>query len=1096
MDTQQDITKRRTQLSPEKQLLLQKRLQATSQVIEEPTIIIVRRPDDSDDPLSFVQERFWFLQQFDPNSGVYNEADAIEIHGQPDLAVFAQAIREIIRRHEILRTTLPIVDGFLKQIIHPIESLQNPFTVIDLQSLPVETRYAVGVQLVEQEMLRPFNLINDWPWRIYLIQIMPDHWILSLLFHHIVSDGWSMYNFHNELNTLYKAFLSQQPSPLAELPIQYADYACWQRQAMQNGHLKEQLEYWKQKLQGVSPILALPLDFPRLPVQTYNGQRKPLAIPQSLSMAVQSLSNREGATLFMTLFAILNILLFRYTAQEDIVIGSPIAGRTHPDLEQLIGMFVNTLVLRNDLSRNPTFCELLKRVRSTCLEAFVHQDVPFDHLVEFTNPERNLSHLPLVQMTFVLQNIPEGHANVFGLESYKLELDNPTARFDLTLRLQEAPQGLQGFLEYNTDLFTSATIDRLCQHFITILTSVVDHPQQHITDIPLLSASERQQLLVDWNATEASYPQKTIHTLFEAQVLQQPDTIAALFADSMVSYSCLNQSANQIAYLLRNYNVGPEVRVGICLDRSLDLITGLLGILKAGGVYVPLDPTYPQERLEWVVTNAHISIILTQSHLLGVLPAHAAQTICLDHEYLHIAQQPVENMEISINPHNLAYIIYTSGSTGKPKGVQIEHHTLTNFLYSMAEKPGLTQRDYLLSVTTLAFDIAALELFLPLMVGAHLMIVSREVAADGRQLIKHAMAYETTVLQATPATWRLLIEGQWNGMPQLRMLCGGEALPKALATQLLDRSPELWNMYGPTETTIWSAVQPVDLVDTTIRIGSPIANTSFYIVDTKFEPLPIGVYGELYIGGDVLARGYLSLPKLTAERFIPDPFSNMPGARMYRTGDVMRYHLDGTMEFSARADHQVKVRGYRIELGEIETVLLEHRTVQNAVVLVHVDQTEVQRLVAYVVPTSETTDTSSLISVLRHYLQQCLPDYMIPSVWMVLDTLPLTPNGKIDRKTLLHSTKVRPEPEHAFVAPQTTTEQKLADIWATILDVERVGVLDNFFDLGGHSILATRVIARVDACFQVELSLRSLFEHHTLQAAAAHIDLLCQGDVV
>ncbi len=912
--------------------------------------------------------------------------------------------------------------------------------------------------------------------------------MLLLTLHHIVSDGWSMGIFYDELTTLYAAFLADRPSPLSELPIQYVDFAAWQRQWLKGETLDELLSYWRSQLAGIPPVLELPTDRPRPAMQTLHGSYLRFVLPQPLAEQLLALSLREGVTLFMTLLAAFQALLYHYTGQEDIVVGTPIAGRTRTELEGLIGCFINTLVLRSKISGSATFRELLSQVREVSVGAYAHQDLPFEQLVEALQPERNLSHPPLFQVMFVLQNAPITTSDLTGLKLRPLRAQNDTAKFDITLFFEEAEQGLVGALEYNSDLFDAATILRMQHHFQRLLEGIVTHPDQPLRELPLLSEAERQQLLVEWNATEAEYPrEQCIQHVFEEQVEQTPDAVAVIFEGEQLTYRELNRRANQLAFYLQKQGVRQETLVGLCMERSVEMLVSLFGILKAGAAYVPLDPAYPRQRLAFMVTDAQVSLLLTRQRLVELLPEQRVPIISLDAHWEAIAIEEGGNLARSISADNLCYVIYTSGSTGQPKGVQVLHNAVVNFLTSMQRQIGLLDQDILLAVTTLSFDIAALELLLPLTIGARVVILRREVISDGIQLAAQISASRATIMQATPATWRLLLEAGWPGSSQLKILCGGETLPFELAKQLLERGASLWNLYGPTETTIWSLAHQIEPRDESVYIGRPIANTQVYLLDSQLQPVLLGISGEIYIGGVGVARGYLNRPELTAARFVPHPYSSEPGARLYRTGDLARYLSNGDLEYLGRTDQQVKIRGFRIELGEVEAALTEHPDVQESVVLAHEETPGEKRLVAYVVPQAEQRLT---VRDLRRYLKENLPDYMVPSAFVMLKALPLTSNGKVDRRALPTPDGVRPELEEAYVAPGTPIEEALAKILIQVLQQERIGIHDNFFDLGGHSLLATQIVVRIRDTFQVELPLRSLFLAPTLAGIAEQIEAI------
>ncbi len=796
----------------------------------------------------------------------------------------------------------------------------------------------------------------------------------------------------------------------------------------------------------------------------------------------------------MTILAAFQVLLYRYSGQEDILVGSPTTGRSRREFSGIVGDFINPVVLRANLSGNPTFKTFLTQVRHTVLDALRHQDYPFALLVERLHLTQEPSRSPLFQVMLILRKLhrfeelsefllpseTETRMNFGGLELEPTALAQQEGQFDLTLEMIETGGSLFGAWKYNTDLFDECTVHRIAEQFQTLVSSVVANPDQPISTLPLLSKAEQHQLLVGWNDPQVDYPRDTcIHQLFEAQAQLTPQATAVVFADEHLTYRELNARANQLAHYLQALGVGPEVLVGICVERSPEMVVGLLAILKAGGAYVPLDPAYPQERLELMLEDAQVSVLLTQRLVAG-FREDSAKVVCLDSDWKRIAQSSQENPPSRVTAEHLAYVIYTSGSTGKPKGVQIPHRAVVNFLDSMRKQPGLTNRDIVLAVTSLSFDIAALELFLPLIVGARLVVVSREVATSGAQLHATLLESGATALQATPATWRLLVAAGWRA-GRLKALCGGEALPRELANQLRERGADLWNLYGPTETTIWSTSYFVQSSTGSVPIGRPIANTQIYLLDANLQPVPVGVAGEVYIGSAGLARGYLNRPELTAEKFIPNLYSEQPGARLYKTGDLARYLSDGNIEFLGRTDYQVKLRGFRIELGEIEAVLSQHPAVQHTVVLAREDIPGDKRLVAYVV-----SDQAGLTpSELRRFLQEQLPEYMIPSV-VILENLPLTPNGKVDRQAL-------PKPEVGRLAagdmvPQTEVEQTIALVWREVLDVKQVGLHDNFFELGGHSLLMAQLHNKLRDVLNRDISIIELFKHPTIGALAKYLN--------
>jgi amino acid adenylation domain-containing protein len=1086
--SKEQILKQKSQLSPAKQKLLEKSLQGKFKS-ESELNLIARRSNTAPLTLSFSQQRLWFLQQLEPDNSFYNEHGAIQLSGTLHVAALERTLNRIIERHEVLRTTFNLVEEKPVQVIASNLTLALP--VIDLRQLEEAQRQPEIQRLSIEQSQRPFDLVNGPLLRWMLLQISDREHVLLFSIHHTVFDGWSSGIITRELSALYQAFSKGKPSPLPELSIQYADFAVWQQQQLQGEKLESQLSYWKQQLKNAPPLLQLPTDRPRPPVQTYRGAKLSFQLSKNLTQAVQAIAKKSKSTLFMTLLTALKILLYRFSGQEDIIVGSPTANRNRAEIEELIGCFINTIVLRTSFSGNPTVEELLCQVRQMMLDAYAHQDLPFEKLVEELQVERDPKYNPIFQVSFTLQNTPQVKFELPELTVTPFEVESTRALLDLRLELTETEQGLEGFWEYNTDLFDGSTIERMSKHFQVLLEAIAANPQQRISELPLLTQPERHQLLVEWNDTERDYPKnKCIHQLFEEQVEKTPDAVAVVFEEQQLTYTELNNRANQLAHYLQNLGVKPETLVGICVERSLEMVVGLLGILKAGGAYVPLDPHYPQERLSYMLADSRVEVLLTQSQLLPSLPEHQAPVVGLDADWSAIAQQSPNNLEVEVSSENLAYVIYTSGSTGKPKGVPIPQRALINFLNSMHLTLGMKEQDILLSVTTLSFDIAGLEVFLPLISGSGLALISRDVAMDGSQLLEKLSTSNATFMQATPATWRLLLAAGWQGERPLKVLCGGEALDNSLAADLVERSTKVWNLYGPTESTIWSAVYQLEsqlkteATQGTIPIGRPIANTQIYLLDHNLQPVPIGVAGELHIGGDGLARGYLNRPELTQEKFIPNPIAPSISARLYKTGDLARYLPNGNIEYLGRIDHQVKVRGFRIELGEIETAIAQHPGVRESVVITSEESTEsndFKRLVAYVVAREEATVT---ISALRNFVASKLPRYMIPSAWVTLESLPLTPNNKVDRKALPVPEKIRPELDKKLVAPRNFIESELTKIWTEVLDVDKVGIFDNFFELGGDSILAIVAITRANQASKLQVTVKQLFQHQTVAELA------------
>ncbi|HEX6047361.1 MAG TPA: amino acid adenylation domain-containing protein [Pyrinomonadaceae bacterium] len=1040
---------------------------------------IPRRTSSGPAPLSCSQRRLWFLDQLSPGNTSYNATAALRIAGELDIPALESALNEIIRRHEILRTIFPTEEGSPVQIVQSRAFTNLP--IHDLTGLSPQISDVKAGQIYADEAKRSFDLASGPLVRASLLRLHPGEHVLLLTLHHIIGDGWSIGVCMRELAALYETYASGQPSSLKELPIQYGDFASWQHQWLQGETFEKQLSYWKQRLKDAPPLLHLPTDRPRRATQSFSGASEQFVLSRTVSEELRSLSRSENVTLFMTLLGAFQTLLFRYTGQRQILTGSPVAGRNWSETEGLIGCFLNLLVLRTDLSGDPTFRELLGRVREVTVGAMAHQDLPFEKLVEELQLERDLSRNPLFQVMFALQNTPQTEMRLADLEMSIQRVESGAAKVDLYLSIDDAEQ-LTGTVEYNTDLWDASTVKRMMMHFQNLLEDCVANPDRRLSELKLLDQAEHKQLIAGWNETETKYRhERCLHQLFEERVALKSDRVAVSFEGKQLTYDQLNRRANQLAHYLRRLGVAPEQPVGICAQPSIEMLVGLLGVLKAGGAYVPLDPAYPQERLRFMANDARIRVLLTQESLAGQFPESAAEIVFLGHD--EIDSECEDNPACPSDPANLAYVIYTSGSSGRPKGVQISHRAVVNFLSSMAKEPGLERDDVLLAVTSLSFDIAGLEIFLPLVVGAQVEIASREVASDGLRLLELLERSGASVMQATPATWRMMLESGWRNADGLKVLCGGEALPADLARQTLDAGCVLWNMYGPTETTIWSTCKKLDHDDGAISIGRPIANTCLYVLDEFQQPVPIGVSGELFIGGDGLARGYLGRAELTAEKFVPNPFDESGGARLYRTGDLVRYLSGGEVEYVARIDHQVKVRGYRIEVAEIEVVLSEHPGVKEAVVTAHEDDNAQKRLVAYFV-----SDEDLATVELQQYLRTRLPPYMVPSLFVRVEAMPLTPNGKIDRKALPAPDQMRPETGAEYVAPRTPAEEVLAGIWSVLLRVEKVGVHDNFFELGGHSLLATQLVSRVREAFGTEIAVRELFDHPTVAGLAGAIE--------
>lgn len=1058
---------------------------------------IVPVPRTAPIPLSFAQQRLWFLQQLEPNNPFYNGQAVIALTGVLKIAALEQSLNEIVRRHEALRTTFPIIEGQPIQAIAPTLSLTLP--VIDLGKWPEAEQQTEAQRLIAQQSQQPFNLEEGPLLRTTLLRLSEqEHWLLIAM-HHIIGDGWSAGLLIQELSLLYTAFSSGHPSPLGELSIQYADFAVWQRQWLQGSVLETQRRYWQQQLQGAPQLLALPTDRPRPPVQTFRGRTQTFLLSEALTQSLKALSNQENVTLFMTLIAAFKTLLYRYTGQTDLLVGSPIAGRNHSEIEGLIGCFVNTLVFRTNLAGNPSFRAVLGRVRQVALDAYTHQDLAFEHLVDALQLDRSLSHTPLFQVMFEFGNTPISTVEIPGLTLNLVETDSMTAKFDLTLSMRETDAGLVGSFEYNTDLFDPTTIARLIGHFHTLLQSIIANPDQPIEQLPLIPEAEKQQLLQEWTAPLTPVDFRCIHQYFEVQVAQTPEAIAVVFQNQKISYQDLNDRANQLAHYLRKLGVKPETFVGLCVQRSLEMIVGLLAILKAGAAYVPLDPTYPKERLAFMLADAQVPVLLTQQSCLQHLPKSQAQVLCLDTNWSLIGQENPENPVNQTHPENLAYLIYTSGSTGTPKGVMIQHNSLVNYTQAISQNYEIKPGDRILQFASISFDVAAEEIFPCLIQGATLVLRPDEMLNSISEFLQHSRDLKLTILNLPTPFWHQLtaeLPASNLTIPEtvrLVIIGSDRALPDRLETwrQQVNSQVRLVNCYGPTETTIGAtlcelsgpnAIAHDAVAGHELPIGKALQNLQTYVLDANLQPVPVGVAGELYIGGLGVARGYLHQPDLTAERFLPLPHSPFPTRhRLYKTGDRVRYRPDGNLEYLGRVDAQVKIRGFRIELGEIEASLSQHPAVRETVVVVQEKKSGERRLVAYVVIAPAFAFE---IGEFRRFLKGKLPDYMVPAVFVQLDALPLTPNGKIDRKALPTPDLTRPEFDRDCVAPRTSVERHLSQIWAQVLGVEQVGIHDNFFELGGDSILTIQIVARAKTV-GLQLTPKQLFEFQTIAELAS-----------
>ncbi|HEX2081440.1 MAG TPA: amino acid adenylation domain-containing protein, partial [Longimicrobium sp.] len=1022
-----------------------------------PPIVAVERGGPL--PLSSAQERLWFLHRLQPESAVYNVPAALRLDGALDAEALERALGGLVRRHEALRTTFRELDGAPVQVVAPFAGFHLP--VEDLTPLDQAAREEVAARRTAEDAARPFDLQAGPLFRASLLRLGAEEHVLLLCMHHVVCDEWSLGVLFPELAALYAAFRDGVASPLPEPAVQYADYAAWEREQLGGGVLDAQLAYWKTALAGAPALLELPADRPRPAAQTYRGARERFELPAALLERLEALARAEGATLYMVLLGAFQALLARTTGSDDVVVGSPMAGRARRELEDVVGFFVNTLALRTDLSGDPSFREVLRRVRAVTLGAYEHQDLPFERVVEAVQPERSLGHSPLVQVMFVQQDAGRAGGGLEGLQLRRLEVEgSETSKFDLTLFVEPHPDGIRGAVEYGTDLFDRATIQRMAGHLARVLEQVAADADLRLSALELLGEAERRTVVDEWNRTDADFPAEScIHHLVEAQAARTPDAAAVVFEAESLTCRELNARANRLARHLVRLGVGPEVRVGLCMERSLEMVVSLLGVLKAGGAYVPLDPGLPTERLEGMLADAAISVLLVQERFRALLPVAAAVTVvAVDGDAAEIAVESAENLEGGAGPGSLAYVIYTSGSTGRPKGVMNQHGGVVNRLCWMQAEYGLGADDVVLQKTPFSFDVSVWEFFWPLQRGATLVMARPDGHRDPAYLTDVIEREGVTTLHFVPSMLQPFLEtaDPARCATLRRVICSGEALPPAAVARFHARFPStvsLYNLYGPTEAAVDVSHWPCARGESAavVPIGRPVWNTRLYVLDAGLHPSPVGVPGELYIGGVQVARGYQDRPGLTAERFVPDPFASSPGARLYRTGDLARWRGDGALEYLGRLDNQVKVRGFRIELGEIEAVLRRHPSVRDCAVVALADAAG-GRLAAYVAGGADE-------AALREHLRRTLPEYMVPSAFVALERFPLTPSGKLDRKAL-------PAPdlasaEEKYVAPRAPVEEVLAEIWAEVLRLERVGVHDSFFDLGGHSLLIMRLLAHV-----------------------------------
>lgn len=1038
-------------------------------------------------PLSFAQEGLWFLHQVEPESPAYNISRLLRLKGELKVEALSWSLNRIIERHEALRTSFGIYEEDPCQIVSSQSSLG--LLLEDLSTLCRAEQWSTVWEMAHAEAKRPFDLHRGPLLRVRLLRLTATEHVLLLCLHHIVCDGWSLEVLFTELEHFYNSTCTGKKDELVELPIQYADYVLWQREWLQGKVLEEQLTYWREQLRGAETVLELPVNRLRARVQSHRGDLKQRQLSVELSRGLQQLSQQQRATLFMVLLAALHTLLWRYTGQKELVVGTPVANRRRLEVQGLIGFFVNTLALPGRIEGNESFEEFLAQVKETCLNAYAHQELPFEKLVKELQPERSLAHSPLVQVVLTMQDEVRTKVNLHQLETQLEVVHNAASKRDLNFYVNhEASRPLSLWLEYNAEFFGAATAEDLLLHYENLLQQVVSNPQQRLGDLSVLSASENQQLQVDWNLTKTEYPRDSCITkLFEEQVERCPESIALRFGDEQLTYRELNCRANQLARYLREWGAATEDKIAVILNRSINLVVSILAVLKAGGAYVPLDPSYPQERLCLILNDAAVKLVITESAFRERIHPCSAWPVFLDEEWEQIGKQEDRDTECLLDANNLAYLIYTSGSTGTPKGVAVSHRGVVRLVKNV-NYVELGPKEVSLLLSAIAFDASTFEIWGSLLNGGMLAIMPPGPFTM-KELGEALKRYHVTTLWLTAGVFHQMVTERVEDLLLLdRLIAGGDVLSPLHVETLLAKAAhfKLINGYGPTENTTFTCTYSMTgslSFETSVPIGRPIANTSAYVLDSEMRLAPRGAWGELYTGGDGVARCYFNRPDETAASFVPDPFSAEPGARLYRTGDRVRHLATGDIEFGGRLDQQVKVRGFRIEPQEIESALCQHEAVANCVVIAREDVPGDQRLVAYIVPNENLIGSDDL----RNYLNKKLPQYMIPTTFVTLAELPLTTSGKVDRQAL-------PAPEldraegRSFVAPRGQTEQELAEIWSELLQVMPISVQDNFFDLGGHSLLATQLVSRIIRSFAVELDLQDIFDSPTIEGIAALID--------
>lgn len=1048
------------------------------------SLLPIVKHESTDTPLANVQQGLLFLNQLMPEGSAYNREHALRIKGDLNISTLRQTLELLLERHDILRTAYDIDGNISRQYVS--DGIETDLDVIDLSHLETDTALTEAIKLATEESIRPFDLSTGHVLRTVLYKLGQEDFIFLMVIHHIAIDGYSEGILTSELTRIYTALSEDRAIELPELPINYGDYSVWERTLVENQFLNHQVHYWTEHLKNTPDHLDISNDRPRPSMVSFKGYTRDFEIEPDIYKKIKNLSSQMGTTLFMTLLAAYQILLYRYSRQQKFVVATGVSIRNRPELENLIGCMANVIVIKADFANDIRFEDYIKLVSSDALDAFSNQDLPFETLVEHLHPKRDMSYNPIFQASFdLLTESFTQNLELNNLDISELRLQKHSSKYDLGLVMVAGNDKLTGSIEYNSDLFDISTIDSMFNAFKELIRSIIAKPHASISELTALTASEKELIVNDWSHGPATQLDNTtgIHHLFEQQIDSYKEKTAVICNGQELSYQDLNEQAAQLARYLISLGVSGETKVAICLEPSIDILVAVLGVLKAGACYIPVDPLYPQDRIQYMLDDSASRHVISQTSVTESISFPDTYTLVLvDAHRDNIRTQSKQSPIIPHNPDALAYIIYTSGSTGKPKGVMVHHHAVVNFLHSMAKEPGLTRDDKLLAVTTLSFDIAVLELYLPLITGGTVVIATREQPTDGNDLANIINQENITVMQATPATWRLLITSGWQGNTRLKALCGGEAMQQDLVNNLLPKTSELWNMYGPTETTVWSTCYRITAANKPALIGKPIDNTQCYVLTEHLQPVPVGVPGELYIGGSGVSKGYLNRDELTSERFIDNPFSKARHSKLYRTGDLVKYNRDGDLEYIQRIDNQVKVRGFRIELGEIESVIAQQEAIMHTSVLVREERIGDPRIIAYIVlaPGKDITPTE-----IRKNIRKLLPDYMIPQYFIEMDELPLTPNGKIDKNALpspftthLHDTE--------RIAPRNNEEIFLARLWSDVLDIplDQISIHDNFYEIGGHSLLSMQIISRLRDITSTKINISDIVLNSLEQIAA------------